>query len=85
MAGAAPSKDYGNPIFNYPGVVAGILTVVLLVGFVFLVVSSASGHASHGSAPSSAPASHLAMRRAPLVSLGGAASLRGDRQRRCEN
>jgi hypothetical protein len=84
MAGAAPSKDYGNPIFNYPGVVAGILTVVLLVGFVFLVVSSASGHASHGSAPSSPPASHL-MRWAPLVSLGGAASLQGDRQRRCEN
>jgi hypothetical protein len=71
MAGAAPSKDHGNPIFNYPGVVASILTVALLFGFVFLVVSSASGHAGHGSAPSSAPAAHLAMRRAPLVFLGG--------------
>jgi hypothetical protein len=58
MAGAAPSKDYGNPIFNYPGVVAGIVTVALLFGFVSLVVSSASGHGDHGSAPSSAPASH---------------------------
>ncbi|MCS6899983.1 MAG: hypothetical protein RMJ98_09840 [Myxococcales bacterium] len=58
MAGTAPKKDYGNPIFNYPGVFASILATALLFGFIALVVSSASGHAGHGSTPASAPAAH---------------------------
>jgi hypothetical protein len=35
-----------------------VVTVILLVGFVSMVVSSASGHGDHGGTPAAAPAKH---------------------------
>lgn len=59
MAGASAQKDYGNPVFNNPGIVAMIVTVLLLGGFVSMVVGSASSHGDHGGGtPAAAPAKH---------------------------
>lgn len=46
-------------MFNNPGIIAALVTVVLLVGFVSMVVGSASGHGDHGGGtPAAAPAKH---------------------------
>lgn len=62
--GFNPHKT-GNPVLDNPGWVSGIFTVLVAVGFVFLVVGSADhGGGAHGAASGSA--------HAPAASSGAA-------------